>query len=185
MPKQVEQRVPEEAISADDLIAVLERALDAEAQLPTPEDAGFVPNAIRDFLTFVQAHGGFEVPVDQTRNEPVHYGSLMAGLVLGAVAAAPALLKQERERIEELELLLEAAQKDPTSIERATEFAAGLEKGREQERERIREALERWLADAEMRREEARGDAARAQAVAYAATLGEVVRLLNTLEDAE
>jgi hypothetical protein len=105
--------VPEEAITADNLIAVLGQALDADAQLPTPEDAGFAPNAIRDFLEFVQAHGGFEVPTGRTGNEPVHFGSLMGGLVIGAVAAraaAPAIRKQEREQVEKLERALEEAE---------------------------------------------------------------------------
>ena len=109
--------VPEEsvAITADDLIAVLGQALDGEAQMPTPEDAGFAPNAIRDFLEFVEAHGGFEVPTGRTGNEPVHFGSLMGGLVIGAVAAraaAPALRKQgaeeERQRVREALLSKEA-----------------------------------------------------------------------------
>lgn len=82
-----------ERITADDLIAALGRALDAEAQIPTPESAGFATNAIRDFLAFVQAHGGFEVPVSMTKNERVHYGSLMSGL-------APALRKQGAEEAE-------------------------------------------------------------------------------------
>lgn len=85
-------KVPGGAISADDLITVLEQALDAEAQLPTPESAGFETNAIRDFLTFVQAHGGFDVPTGPTGIEPVHFGSLMGGLTIGAVAARQALL---------------------------------------------------------------------------------------------
>jgi hypothetical protein len=88
---QDSQKVPGK-VNADDLIAVLEKALNAKAQLPTPESAGFAPDAIRDFLTFVDAHGGFEVPISLTENAQVHYGSLMGGLVIGAVAARQALL---------------------------------------------------------------------------------------------
>lgn len=89
------------SITADDLIAVLEKALDADAQLSTPESAGFATDAIRDFLAFVQAHGGFEVPTGPTGNEPVHFGSLMGGLVIGAVAAGRSSKEQRyREALE-------------------------------------------------------------------------------------
>jgi hypothetical protein len=78
-------------ITTDHLMVVFQRALDAEAQLPDPESAGFAPDAIREFLEFVQAHGGFDVPADRRMGrERVQYGSLMAGMVLGAVAAREA-----------------------------------------------------------------------------------------------
>lgn len=105
-------------ITADDLIAVLEKALDADAQLPTPESAGFATDAIRDFLTFVQSHGGFEVPTGPTGNEPVHFGSLMAGLAIGAVAAGRS--SNEQRYREELQSLLALCQERKNDAEGAT-----------------------------------------------------------------
>jgi hypothetical protein len=62
------------------------KSLSREEGLKLAEQVG---EAVMDAAeAFVQAHGSFEVPIDRTGNEPVHFSSLMAGLVLGAVAAA-------------------------------------------------------------------------------------------------
>jgi hypothetical protein len=74
-------------ISTEDLRVATDQAHDGEV-LPDPQSAGFEENAIRDYF---QSYPNFAVPIGLEGNEPVHAGSLMAGLAIGAVAARSAL----------------------------------------------------------------------------------------------